>query len=150
MRLHLWAAVALSALAAIPAAAANLSGRLTTLVYSQQRFDVEGDSDQLPLLQFLSLDADHLGVPPLSFHLDGFAKLDLRERTYGHDLDGTLTYAYLQWYDPTTGLFARAGRHFVRSGVATTYLDGASLDWMGGLRLGVQLYAGQPVDGDLG
>jgi len=150
MPLRLFALAVLAVCVAVPARAANLSGSLTTLAYSQQRFDVNGDADQLPLYEFLALDATDLGVAPLSLHLDGFAKLDLRERTFGHDLDGTLTYAYLQWRDRTTGVDLRAGRHFVRQGVATEYLDGASVDWLSGQGVGVSLFAGQQVNGDSG
>ncbi|NCP97162.1 MAG: hypothetical protein GW824_11075, partial [Deltaproteobacteria bacterium] len=43
-------------IATVPAQAVEVSGSLTTLAYSQQRFDVEGDADQLPLFEFLALD----------------------------------------------------------------------------------------------
>ncbi|NCO58137.1 MAG: hypothetical protein GW783_01345 [Deltaproteobacteria bacterium] len=137
-------------IATVPAQAVEVSGSLTTLAYSQQRFDVEGDADQLPLFEFLALDVRDLGPAPLSLHLDGFTKLDLREQTRGHDLQGELTYAYLQWHDRTTGVDLRAGRHFVRQGVASEYLDGASVDWLSGQGVGVELFAGQQVDGDFG
>ncbi len=150
MPLRLLALVLVALCVALPARAAELSGSLTTLAYSQQRFDVNGDADQLPLFEFLALDATDLGVAPLSLHLDGFAKLDLRERTFGHDLDGTLTYAYLQWRDRASGLDLRAGRHFVRQGVATEYLDGASASLRLTRHLGVELFGGQQVDGDSG
>jgi len=150
MPLRLLALAVLVVCAAVPARAADLSGSLTTLAYSQQRFDVNGDADQLPLYEFLALDVRDLGVAPLSLHVDGFAKLDLRERTFGHDLDGTLTYAYLQWHDRAAGIDLRAGRHFVRQGVATEYLDGASVDWLAGHGVGLSLFGGQQVDSDSG
>jgi hypothetical protein len=129
---------------------AELRGRLTTLAYTQERFDVDGNTEQIPLFQFVSLNAYDLGNEALSFHLDGFGKVDLRDQTYDHNLDGELTYAYLQWRDRERNLFVRAGRQFVRAGVASEYLDGVYGDWLSQYRIGFQAYAGRQVNDDIG
>ena len=150
MAMRVLALVCCAVLAAGSAHAVDLQGRLTTLVYSQERFDVNGDDTQVPLFQFVTLDAENLGNPDLSFHFDGFGKVDLQDQTYDHTLDGDITYAYLQWQDWSNGLYLRVGRQFVRSGVSSEYLDGVYGDWLSPVHLGVQAFAGQQVNSDFG
>jgi len=150
MAMRVLALVCCAVLVAGAAHAVDLQGRLTTLVYTQERFDVGGDDTQVPLLQFATFDVRDLANPSLSFHFDGYAKVDLQDQTYDENLDGNITYAYLQWRDRPHGLSLRAGRHFVRSGVSSEYLDGLSGDWLSPVHVGFQGFAGRQVNSETG
>lgn len=133
-----------------PAAAVNLQGRLTTLAHTQERYTLGSDGRDLPLYEFLTLNAYDLGSRELSLHLDAFGVVDLRGDAKDTDRDGELTSAYLQWHDREHDLFVRAGRQYVRVGVTSDRLDGLYGDWYSDYHVGVQAFGGQQVNSDLG
>ena len=143
-------AVALVIGAASPAAAAHFEGRLTTLLRSQERYTLGSDGKDLPLFQFATLNGYDLGHRELSMHVDGFGLVDLRGDPQAEDRDAVLTSAYLQWHDRGRDLFLRAGRQYVRAGVAADHLDGVYADWCSPVHAGLQAFGGKPVNSDFG
>jgi hypothetical protein len=120
-------------LAALPVAAvAESSVDSTTILRIQQQAQSGLQNRTLaPLTQFLGVDANKLGDGNLSVHLYGWGRFDLADRTNdiggsGSNLDGSLTYGYLQYRFNQANAKVRAGRFFVNEGIMNEQVDGIS------------------------
>ena len=130
--------------------AMDLNAGGTTLFRYQER-SVQGfDKQQLaPVTQYLSADLEKLADGNLSFHLNGWGRADLADRSAPDDtVDGSLATGYLSYRFDKANAELKAGRFFVFEGGTVENIDGISarsdlLKYYEGLAL--SLYAGKPV-----
>ena len=104
----------------------------------------------IPATQFIGADLDKIGDGNLSLHMYGWGRVDLVDRsTAGGDTDGDLAFAYLSYRFPTANGEIKAGRFFVREGVAVEQIDGVSAraDLQKGFA--ISLFGGAPVRLDM-
>ena len=117
-------------LLALPVAAwsAEYSVDSKTIVRFEQRDSPGfGTKNYAPLTQFLGLDADKLGDGSLSLHFYGWGRADMEDKSYNNNqLEGNLTYGYLQYRFKAANADIRAGRFFVHEGIVNEQIDGAS------------------------
>jgi hypothetical protein len=117
-------------LLAFPAAAWAVQSSVdsTTILRIEQRDTGTQKDSILPATQFLGLDADKLADGNLSLHFYGWGRADLGERSFNDDsVNGSLSYAFLQYRFKQANADLRAGRIFVHDGIANEHLDGLSL-----------------------
>ena len=116
-------------LVALPSAAlAEVSVDSTTVLraFQESRPGFE-KSTFLPATQFLGVEATKLGGGNLSAHLYGWGRADLADKSFNDDqLNGSLTYGYLQYRFNAANAQARAGRFFVHEGIINEQVDGVS------------------------
>jgi len=134
---------------ALPAAAGAMEVNLVseTILRGFERDTVEqDDATILPAYEYLRADVGALQEKGLSFHLNGWGRVDLGDGGfYEDDSAGELLYGYFQYLQPTNSLDLRLGRLYLFEGVANESVDG--------LRLGSDLtpyfafsaYGGFPV-----
>jgi len=119
----------------------------TTLFRFEERSAPGFDKQRvIPATQFLGVEMSKLADGNLSFHLYGWGRADLADRsTVEGTTDGDLSYAYLGYRFPKANGLLKAGRFFVYEGVAAEQLDGVSAraDLPAGLAL--SLFGGAPV-----
>lgn len=111
------------------ALAADTSIDSTTILRVEQR-DISGSSKEeiVPATQFLGIDVDKLADGNLSAHFYGWGRVDLADKSFNNDrAAGRLTYGYLQYRFKQANADLRAGRFFVREGIANEQVDGISL-----------------------
>ncbi|AAR36098.1 hypothetical protein KVP06_13690 [Geobacter sulfurreducens] len=137
------------AIASLPgmAGAADVAVDATTLIRLEER-SVPGFKDETlaPATQFLGIDVEKLADGNLSFHLYGWGRLDLADKsTDGGSTDGDLAYAYLAYRFPRADGLLKLGRFYVYEGVAAEHVDGVSVrtDLAGGFT--GSLFGGVPV-----
>lgn len=130
-----------------PVRGAEMGVNSTTLIRIEQRaFPGLARQTLVPATEFIGADMEKLGDGNLSFHLYGWGRADLTDRsTSGGTTDGDLAHGYLKYRFPTANREIRAGRIFVREGVAIEPIDGVSAraDLKSGLTLA--LFGGVPV-----
>lgn len=123
----------------------------TTLFRFEQRaFPGFARETAAPATQFLRVDLDKIGDGNLSLHVYGWKRVDLADRsTNERPNDGDLAYGYLNYRFPTANAEIKAGRFFIREGVAAEQIDGVSA--RADLRKGftLALFGGAPVKLDL-
>lgn len=137
------------ALACIPslAAAADVGVDATTLIRLEER-SIPGFKDEtvVPATQFLGVDLDKLGDGNLSFHLYGWGRADLADKsTEGGSTDGDLSYAYLAYRLPKADGQIKLGRFYVFEGIAAEHVDGVSARTDLGAGFNVSAFGGAPV-----
>jgi hypothetical protein len=129
------------------ACAADLGFNSTTLFRFEQRaFPGFAKETAIPATQFLRADIDKIGDGNLSFHIYGWERLDLADRSTNEGpSDGNLVYGYLDYRFPTANAEIKAGRFFLREGIAAEQIDGisAKADLRGGFTMA--LFGGAPV-----
>jgi hypothetical protein len=92
-----------------------------------EQSDVSGfaKKSNMPVTQFLNIEAGKLADGNLSLHLSGWGRADLADKSYNDDyFSGSLTYAYLKYRFKESGASIRAGRFFVHEGIVNEQLDG--------------------------
>ena len=127
--------------------AADVTVDSSTLLGISRR-DVSGTSKEtlLPATQFLGLTADKLADGNLSLNLYGWGRADLADKSYNNDKNsGSLTYGYLQYRFNQAGANIRAGRHFIREGIANEQIDGLSARTDLPLGFGLSAFGGATV-----
>jgi len=133
------------------ACAADLGLSSTTLFRFEQRvFPGFSKETVVPATQFLRADLDKIGDGNLSLHIYGWERVDLADRSTNEGPnDGDLVYGYLNYRFPTANAEIKAGRFFIREGVAAEQIDGISA--RADLRKGfaLSLFGGAPVKLDL-
>lgn len=102
--------------------------------------------DLYPLYEYLRLsvtDIDKDGN--LSFHIGGWGRADLADKTTDRYTDTDLQYGFLSYRPAQNNLVLNAGRQFVAEGVAAERFDGLYLrsDLAGGV--GAAVFVGSPV-----
>jgi hypothetical protein len=123
---------------------------LTLLRFEQKNIPGFQRRDVIPATQFIGAHLDKLGDGNLSLHLYGWGRVDLADRsTAGSGSDGDLAYAYLSYRFPKADGEIKAGRFYVREGVAVEQIDGAAaradiLKWFT-----ISLFGGAPVRLDM-
>jgi len=132
------------------ALAVDISGNSFT-IFRFERQAIPGFESKtfVPATEFLRLDADKLGDENLSFHIYGWGRVDLADRSTDEgDTDGDFSYGYLEYRFPKADGRIRAGRFFVYEGVAAEQVDGLSarVDLPAGFTLSV--FGGAPVQLD--
>lgn len=137
------------ALVCIPSlvAAADVGVDATTLIRLEER-SIPGFKDEtvVPATQFLGVDIDKLGDGNLSFHLYGWGRVDLADKsTEGGSTDGDLSYAYLAYRLPKADGQIKLGRFYVFEGIAAEHLDGIGGRTDLGAGFNVSAFAGSPV-----
>lgn len=137
------------AMVALPsfAYAADWGVNSNTLLRFEQR-SLPGFPKQtvIPATEFFGADLDKLGDGNLSFHVYGWGRIDLADRSTNEgDTDGDLAYAYLDYRFPKANGDIKAGRFSINEGVANEQIDGISA--RADLRKGfaVSLFGGRPV-----
>lgn len=142
--------LAIVSLIPLLACAADLGvGGTTLLRFEQRSFPGFDKQTVVPATQFLGADLDKIGDGNLSFHLYGWGRVDLADRsTSGGDTAGDLTYGYLGYRFPAANGAIKAGRFFLNEGVAVEQIDGISAraDLQKGVTLA--LFGGAPVQLD--
>jgi hypothetical protein len=129
------------------ARAANISIRSETMVRFFER-DTTSKTDALivPAYEYLQFDVGEPGVNPLTFHANGWGRLDLTDNDYFDDqADGELLYGYLQYLYAEKGIITRLGRMSVVAGVANESLDGVYLKASFSPAIDLSVFAGLPV-----
>ncbi len=82
---------------------------------------------QAPVTQYLTIDANKIGVDGLSLHFYGWGDATMGSTLPGENrYDGNLTYFYLDYRLPTNNAQIKAGRLFVFDGLANEQIDGVS------------------------
>jgi hypothetical protein len=127
--------------------ALDLRGDSTTILRLEQQ-DVPGfaKKDIRPATEFFRADLGNLGNDALSFHIAGWGRVDLADKSTAEgDTDGDLSYAYLLYRTPKANGQVKLGRFFVYEGVAAEQLDGiaARVDLPAGFT--VSTYVGTPA-----
>ncbi len=127
--------------------AADVGVNSTTLLRIEERSAPGFDKQRLlPATQFLGIEMSKLADGNLSFHLYGWGRADLADRSTAEgDTDGDLSYAYFGYRFPKANGQLKFGRFFVNEGVAAEQLDGISArtDLPAGFAL--SLFGGAPV-----
>ena len=132
------------------AQAANFSIRSETMARFFER-DTNSETDALivPAYEFLQIDIGEPGINTLTFHANGWGRLDLTDNDFFKDqTDGELLYGYLQYISPEKGIVARLGRQAVFAGVASESLTGLYVKGALTPAISLSAYAGVPVSLD--
>jgi hypothetical protein len=132
------------------AKAANISIRSETMVrFFERNTRSKNDALIVPAYQFLEIDWGETGVNSLTFHANGWGRIDLTDNDYFEDQsDGELLYGYLQYQSVEKGIFARLGRQAVVAGVANESLNGLYLKAAFNPAIDISVYGGSPVSLD--
>lgn len=127
--------------------ATDVSFKSETLLRMMERNTDKGtDKKVLPAYEYLQGDLGGIGNEKLSFHFQGWGRLDLANSDYYEDnQDGEILYGYLEYADETANFKARLGRQNVFAGVANEVVDGLSLSSDLGKYLSASAYVGQPA-----
>lgn len=128
-----------------PAADLSLSSKTYGLLY--QRELAGGQKDRYaPLYEYLSTDVANLGGKPLSFHFNGWGRVDLEKDSGSGSTSGDVGSLYLEYLHPEGNAQAKLGRFFLTEGAAMEIIDGAFVKTTTPVGLGVSLYGGTPVE----
>lgn len=103
----------------------------------------------VPATQFFTVDLGNTADGNLSFHLSGWGRVDLDERSASdNNPDGDLTYGYLLYALPQSNTQVKAGRFFVYDVGTVEQVDGISarIDLKHGFSGTV--FGGKPVEQD--
>ena len=146
MKRLLLTVVAVACAAPAIAAAADLGANGTTMVrFSEQNTPGFDKKTLAPATQYLGLSATGLADGNLSLNFYGWGRVDLADQSTNEGKsDGTVSSAYLRYLFPKANGELKAGRFFLREGVARESLDGllAAADLPAGFRLAV--FGGAP------
>ena len=143
-------ALALTFLPQITEAAAELGVDATTLFRFEERV-VPGFVKEtvVPATQFFTVDLGKTGDGNLSFHLSGWARLDMAEQSATEDNpDSDLTYAYLLYTLPQSNAQVKGGRFFVYDAGTVEQVDGLSIRMDLQRGFNASLFGGKPVKQD--
>jgi hypothetical protein len=143
-------ALAFAFLPQISEAAAELGVDATTLFRFEERA-VPGFAKEtvVPATQFFTVDLGKTGDGNLSFHLSGWARLDMAERSATDDNpDGDLTYGYLLYTLPQSNAQVKGGRFFIYDAGTVEQIDGLSLRMDLQRGFNASLFGGKPVKQD--
>ncbi|MBI5656318.1 MAG: hypothetical protein HZC44_05645 [Geobacter sp.] len=129
--------------------AADLNVDGTTLLRIEER-SAPGFSKQTvaPATQFLGIDATDVGAKGLSFHLYGWGRADLADKSAGDEkTDANLTYGYVKYRKgfPNAALIGKAGRFFVFEGIINEQVDGAQAQLILPQGFTLSAFGGVPV-----
>lgn len=108
---------------AIPAQAATVSGRASTVL---EWYDDPEEDTALPVYQYLQLNVRDL-APGYHFKLYGRLGDDLNDED--SDAKSELYYAYLEKKNLVQGLDFRLGRQFIATTAGASLMDGLALDY---------------------
>lgn len=114
--------------------------------------------DQMPLLQYLGVDATNLADGNLSLHVYGWGRYDLKDKSFNDQRwGGELNYGYVQYSLPYANANLRTGRVFIREGIVNEQVDGVSahtdlpygfgISAFGGATVRTEDYPGESKDG---
>lgn len=141
--------LALATLLFIPAfaRAAEIGVNSATFFRYEQRA-IPGFAKQtvIPATEFVDVNLEKIGDGNLSFHLFGWGRVDLADRSNDEGTtDSNLTYAYLDYHFPKANAKIKAGRIFINEGVAMEQIDGVNVrtDLQKGFNLAI--FGGVPV-----
>jgi hypothetical protein len=129
------------------AGAVDVGVDATTLFrFEQQSVPLFAKQTIAPATQFIGVDMDKLGDGNLSFHLYGWGRADLADKSTNEGkTDGDLAYAYMKYRFPSANGLIRAGRFFVTEGVAIEQIDGVSARADICKNFGLSFFGGAPV-----
>lgn len=129
-----------------PAAAVDIS--VASRTYLPAR-GIDGGDTHVLLYEYLSLDADNLGLPGLYLSAGGWGRADLADETFGRTTNGDLQYGYVGWRGPRMNAEGRLGRVSVTAGVARNeVMDGALVGSDLPAGFDVTAFGGVPVETD--
>lgn len=142
----------LSLMLPVFASAADLNVDGTTLLRIEER-SAPGFSKQTiaPATQFLGIDATDVGAKGLSFHLYGWGRADLADKSAGDEkTDGNFTYGYIKYRKslPNAAMIGKAGRFFVFEGIINEQVDGAQAQLILPQGITLSAFGGVPVELD--
>jgi len=125
----------------------SLHFRSDTVLRYFERDTVQKTGQQVtPAYQYFTLDTSKDEPGGLTFHGQGWGRIDLNDSKYYSDqTDGDLNYAYLEYSAPETIFKARFGRLSVYDGGGNESLDGLWLSTALGQYVSLSSYAGLPV-----
>lgn len=117
------ALIGLAAWQAVPAEAAAVSGRASTVL---EWYDDAEEDTALPVYQYLQLNVRDL-APGYHFKLYGRLGDDLNDED--GDAESRLYYAYIEKKNLVEGLDFRLGRQFISTTAGASLMDGLALDY---------------------
>lgn len=147
-RILFWLFPALLAVLAFPVVTSADTAIDATTILRFNQADRPGISkqDQMPLTQFLGLDADSLADGNLSLHVYGWGRADLHDKSFNDDrLAGKLTYGYVQYSLAYANANLRGGRLFIKEGIVNEQVDGVSAHTDLPLGFGLSAFGGATV-----
>jgi len=115
--------IGLASSLAIPAQAATVTGRASTVL---EWYDDPEEDTALPVYQYLQLNVRDL-APGYHFKLYGRLGDDLNDEV--SDAKSELYYAYIEKKDLVKGLDFRLGRQFIATTAGASLMDGLALDY---------------------
>ena len=116
------------------------------LFYFERDVAKGGTFDFVPFYEYISADVSNLKDKPVSFHFNGWGRLDLGDDQGGSSATGDLNSAYFQYNHPTGNGEARLGRFFFAEGTVADIVDGVYLKGRCQKGFGLALYGGIPVE----
>ena len=131
--------VLLALLPAIPAQAATMSGRASTVF---EWYDTGQEETATPVYQYLLFNARDLGMAGLNFRGYGRLAEDLSDEV---DAESRLYYAYLEKKNLIDGLDFKLGRQFLSTTAGASLMDGLFLDYHNLGPMGIRVFGGGDV-----
>lgn len=127
--------------------ATDLSIDSNTIFRMEKRDLVGAGKENLsPATEFIGFDANRLADTNLSFHFYGWGRLDLQDKSYNDkNSDTGFTYGYLRYRFDSANADVRAGRIFVREGIANEQIDGVSVRTDLPFGFGISAFGGATV-----
>ncbi len=111
-------------------------------------FEREGLANKqvIPVYEYLQFDYGKPDGDGLSFHFNGWGRIDLDDsRYFEDDPDGSLLYAFMEYVHPVLNFQTRLGRQQITNVVTSDSVDGLWLSSTPIPWLGFSAYGGAPV-----
>ncbi|MDT8441550.1 MAG: hypothetical protein RQ723_07805 [Desulfuromonadales bacterium] len=124
---------------ALPAQAATVTGRASTVL---EWYDTAEEETAIPLHQYLQFSLLDLGNQGYNFKVYGRLSDDLADEV---DVDSRLYYAYLEKKGVVDGLDFRLGRQFISTTAGASLMDGLRLDYGFAKNYSLTVYGGGDV-----
>jgi hypothetical protein len=102
--------------------------------------------DLAPASLLLSVDSDTLADGNLSFHLSGWGRLDMGDKSFNNDrADGSLTLGFLKYRFNQANAQIRAGRFSINEGIINERVDGLNMRTELPMGFGISAFGGANV-----
>lgn len=116
------------------------------LFYFERDVAKGGSFDFVPFYEYISADVGNLKDRPVSFHINGWGRIDLGDNQGGSSNTGDLSSAFFRYNHPRGNGEIRLGRFFFAEGTAADILDGIYVKGVGERGFGLAFYSGIPVE----
>jgi hypothetical protein len=114
---------------------------------SFQREITDGEKlTAIPVYEYLGVDWGDPEYGGLSFHANGWGRLDLGDQEYyENDPEGYILDGYIQYSKPENGLDVKLGRQRIYAGIVNESVDGVGFKSNAGSHVSMLAYGGYPV-----